>query len=185
MNKLRLFSVLSTALLSFSAAAAGNNSFYLGVGDVGFSPDGDSTDTFASPSFIIGGGQSFNEHFSMEGFFRYSESSDDAKTFEINYYELGLSLIATTGELGDTPLEIFGRTSAIATHIKGHDISSGSRVDVGDTTGSVFTVGAGLQWNINADYWLRAEYIYGYATSGVGRYDADYDGLQMSIGLDF
>ncbi|GEA59177.1 outer membrane beta-barrel protein [Vibrio comitans] len=185
MNKLRFFSLIPATLLSLSAAAAGNNSFFLGVGDVGFSPDGDSTDSFSSPSFIIGGGQSFNEHLSMEGFFRYSEASDDAKTYEINYYELGLSLLLSTGELGDTPLEIFGRTSAIATNIQGHDTSSGSREDIGDTTGGVFTVGAGLQWNINVDYWLRAEYIYGYANSGVGNYDEDYDGLQISLGLDF
>ncbi|OBT14022.1 hypothetical protein A9264_02485 [Vibrio sp. UCD-FRSSP16_10] len=184
MNKLGLFSIASVALLSFSSVAS-NNSFYMGVGDVGFSPDNDTTDTFESPSFIIGGGQSFNEHLSMEGFFRYSESSDDAKTYEINYYELGLSLLVSTGELGNTPLEIFGRTSAIATHIKGHDTSNGARDDIGNTTGGIFTIGAGLQWNINSDYWLRGEYLYGYATTGVGQYDTDYDGLQISIGLDF
>ncbi len=185
MKKRYLGGLLPLALLSTSVMAAGNNSFYMGIGDVGFSPENSDNDSFSDPSFIIGGGQSFNEHVSMEGFFRYSEAKDEAKTFEFNYYQVGLSLVLSTGELGDTPLELFGRTSAIAAFIKGHDTSNGDRRDIGDTSGGVFTVGGGLQWNINADYWVRAEYIYGYATTGLGNYDDDYDGVQISLGLDF
>ncbi|WP_261874772.1 porin family protein [Vibrio rarus] len=140
---------------------------------------------FSSPSLIIGGGQSFNDHFNMEGFFRYSEASDKTKTFETNYYELGLSFVLSSGELGNTPLELFTRSSAIATYIKDHDTSNGGREDIGDTSGAIFTVGAGLQWNMNADYWLRAEYLYGFATADLGDDTPDYDGLQVSIGLDF
>ncbi|WP_261817025.1 porin family protein [Vibrio gallicus] len=185
MNKYHIAALLPLALLSASAYSATSNSFYMGIGDVGFSPENDDTNTFSDPSFIIGGGQSFNDYVSMEGFFRYAESKDNARTYERNYYQLGMSVVVSSGELGDTPLEVFGRTSAIATFIKDHDTTNGERTDTGDTNGGVFTVGAGLQWNINADYWARAEYIYGYATTGLGAYDEDYDGLQLSIGLDF
>ncbi len=187
-----------------SVPAIANNYFYLGIGDVSYSLDaghyvdtsdpdpltntfyfpGMSSDLYESPSLVIGGGQMFHKHFGIEGFLRYSQASlnDSSEPLEIDFYSLGLSFIATTTEIGDTPLELFGRLSAMSTYAKAYLNSDSDSID--SSTSNTFAVGAGLQWNLNKDYWARAEYIYGFDTTR-DLSEFDYDGFLISLGKRF
>lgn len=192
MNKLRLLALTPLAMLSLSAHAAGDNYFYAGAGNVGFDIAGaEDSKIYDNPSFTVGGGRYLSEHFALEGFYRYSnsESSDDDSSsyrFEVDAHQFGLSVIATTGPLGDLPLELFARGTGAYTVVKAKDTTDGDRHSIGDDGVAAFNIGGGIQWNMNADFWLRAEYIYNVAMSDIEDYDApDYDGAQISVGMRF
>ncbi|OEF25660.1 outer membrane beta-barrel protein [Vibrio rumoiensis] len=187
MKSLRLLTLAPLTILSLSANAAGNNYFYAGAGNVGFDIKGaEDNKIYDNPSFTIGGGQYLSEHFSIEGFYRYSNATDSASTYEVDAHQLGLSFIATTGPLGDTPLELFARGTGAYTIVKGKDITDGDRKSVGDDSTTGLNIGGGLQWNMNADFWLRAEYIYNVVMSDINDFDTpDYSGAQITIGKRF
>lgn len=191
MKSLRLLVLAPLALLSLSAHAAGNHYFYAGAGNVSFDIKGaEDNKIYDNPSFQIGGGQYLSEHFALEGFYRYSNNEDIHSKYQIDAHQLGLSIIATTGPLGDTPLELFARGTGAYTIVKSKDTSDGDRKSIGDDSAAAFNIGGGIQWNMNADYWMRAEYIYNVAMSDVDldidKFDApDYDGFQLSIGMRF
>jgi hypothetical protein len=182
----RIISLITLSILS--SAAFADDYFYMGIGDTGldFESQGfNSKSIFGNPSFSIGGGHYFSEHFGVEGFFRYEESLASDESQELNFFNFGLSLIVTTQELGDTPFELFARATAMSTYAKQYATFDGTKDSIAEDTGGLFNISGGAIWNIGDNYWLRGEYIYGFASYGMGDFEADYDGFQLSLGLDF
>ncbi len=153
---------------------------YLGIGDVGFSPSwAESNTVYKNPSFTIGGGKYYNDNLIFDGFLRYSENQNKAKTIKMDVIQLGVSAILISDKLGDSPIKLYVKTSAISAYQDARSLPNGDYST--SEAGGVFDIGAGFEWDIGSDFWVRGEYLYGYATSGL-MVDADYDGFLLTIG---
>lgn len=178
-------SVLIAALALPVQAATPKNYFYAGAGNVGMDPDwAKSSSIYENPSFEIGGGHYYSDHLIVGGFFRYSSNEDSAKTQELDVYHLGVSATGITDQLGDTPLRLFVRGSAMSVYHKSYDTTTSSRTNTASDSGAVFDIGLGIQWDLASDYWIRAEYLYGYAVTGFDS-EPDYDGTLITLGKGF
>ncbi|NOH51244.1 porin family protein [Vibrio rotiferianus] len=185
--------LLSTIALSASAYAAQPKDqdmyFYLGSGNIGYETPkfGNNTESeLANPHITIGWGKNINEYFSVEGVVRYTQSElkfqPTSEKINLHYYQFGVSGLATSPYLGDTPFKLFGRASALLTQAEMY-IESLDNVD--DNSGVMFNVGGGLQWDIDQNFWLKAEYVYGFADVELDDFYDKYDGFQISIGKNF
>lgn len=153
---------------------------YLGIGDVGFSPSWAEENTiFKNPSFTIGGGKYYNDNLIFDGFLRYSENQNQAETVKMDVIQVGVSAILISDKLGESPIKVYLKTSAISAYQDARSLPSNS--DSTSGSGGVFDIGGGFEWDIGSDFWVRGEYLYGYATSGL-MVDADYDGFLLTVG---
>lgn len=206
MKSLRLFALTPLALLSISAHAAdvtGKDYFYLGTGTVGVSTDpitfsngatlklNDSQLT-ETPNVLIGAGHYYSKHYAVEGYYRYSGTENDQATNSntinatLDTHQLGVSALATTGPLGNSPFELYAKLSGTYTYAK-----LDSAVDLGLSDDKDSTLGlnlsGGVQWNImKSDFFFRAEYVYALTMGELFDYDDyDYKGVQISLGRTF
>ena len=86
--------------------------------------------------------------------------------------------------MGDTPLSLFGRVTALGTQAEMYIPESLKKSH--DDSGALFNVGAGgSQWDMSKDIWLRAEYIYNVADMGFDDFYDSYEGVQVSFGKRF
>ncbi len=172
--------LLAATSLSAATVPYPNDYFYFSLGTVGFDTPAIG-DTDKNPSFGIGWGHNFSEHFAAEGLFRYSESEDSAAAIDLSYYAFGLSGLASTGPLFDTPFSLVGRLSGLYTIANMY--SNNERMD--DESGLLFNVGGGIQWDISNNFWVKGEYIYSFADAELPGFYDSYDGFQLSIGKNF
>ena len=179
---------VSLAMASFSLSAAikpyPNDYVYFSLGNVGFDTP-DFGETSIQPSFGLGWGHNFSQHFAVEGLFRYSESeidnSADNAEVSLSYYTFGLSGLASTGPLFDTPFSLYGRASGLYTIANLY--SDGARD--GNESGVLFNIGGGIQWDIGDNFWVKGEYLISVADTGLSDFYNSYDGIQLSIGKNF
>ena len=176
---------------------------FLGAGLVGFEADANpspkslsSLDEEKQSSFAVGVGRDFNDYLALEGFYRYSSTEYKFpanyayfKNQSIDFHQIGISVIPSTGELGNSGIKLFARLSAAAVMIKQHyeTTISDARINLEDDTGGIIDVGLGLQWNFGKQFMLRGEYItaiYDYSLDNM--LDAgDFQGVQLSFGYRF
>ncbi|WP_170107715.1 outer membrane beta-barrel protein [Photobacterium lipolyticum] len=176
---------------------------YLGAGLVGFEADANpspsslsSLDEEKKSSFAVGVGRDFNDYVALEGFYRYSSTEYNypaggsfLNNQSIDFHQIGISVIPSTGELGSSGIKLFARLSAAAVIIKQHyeTTISDARINLEDDTGGIIDAGLGLQWNFGKQYMLRGEYItavYDYSLDNM--LDAgDFQGVQVSFGYRF
>lgn len=184
MNSKFLLSGLAAISCSLSAATVPypNDYIYFSTGNVGFDTD-PIEETSTQPNLGLGWGHNFSQHFAVEGLFRYSEGESryTAPEFSLSSYSFGLSGLASTGPLFDTPFSLYGRASALYSITNLYN--DGERL--ADEGGVLFNLGAGLQWTLGNNFWLKGEYIISVADSGMSDFFDGYDGVQISIGKNF
>lgn len=189
-NAILLLSALSVAMPVFAAQEQTHQSyFYLGTGNVGFDTTDFGTDRdsdWSTPHLTVGWGYHVNQYLAFEGVLRYSQSElkngPANLDLDLHYYQAGMSAVMTSENLGDTPLSLFGRVTALGTQAEMYvpDVQK-----VTDDSGALFNLGAGIHWDMSKDIWLRAEYIYNVAEMGFDDFYDRYDGLQVSLGKRF
>ncbi|MFZ3507620.1 porin family protein [Vibrio harveyi] len=189
-NAILLLSALTMSLPTFATQEQTHQSYlYLGTGNVGFdTPEfgSDRDSGWSTPHITIGWGYNVNQYLAFEGVLRYSQNelkNDSLKTdLDLHYYQAGMSAVLTSDNLGDTPLSLFGRVTALGTQAEMYipDVQK-----VTDNSGALFNVGAGIHWDMSKDIWLRAEYIYNVADMGFDNFYDSYEGVQVSLGKRF
>ncbi|HAS6386470.1 porin family protein [Vibrio vulnificus] len=167
------------------------NYFYLGAGTIAFdvSAYGDNSGSeLSTPNFTIGFGKNFNEHVAVEGLFRYTQNevtnSTAGTSLNLDYYQAGVSALLSTGNLGDSPISLFGRLSGLITQANMYDVTNNA-VKISEEAGMIFNVGGGLGWDMGQNFWLKAEYVYSFADAGFDDFYDKYSGFQLSIGKQF
>ncbi|EMK3314034.1 porin family protein [Vibrio vulnificus] len=167
------------------------NYFYLGAGTIAFdvSAYGDNSGSeLSTPNFTIGFGKNFNEHVAVEGLFRYTQNevtnSTAGTSLNLDYYQAGVSALLSTGNLGDSPISLFGRLSGLITQANMYDVTNNA-VKISEEAGMIFNVGGGLGWDMGQNFWLKAEYVYSFADVGFDDFYDKYSGFQLSIGKQF
>ncbi|MEJ3674448.1 porin family protein [Vibrio vulnificus] len=167
------------------------NYFYLGAGTIAFdvSAYGDNCGSeLSTPNFTIGFGKNFNEHVTVEGLFRYTQNevtnSTAGTSLNLDYYQAGVSALLSTGNLGDSPISLFGRLSGLITQANMYDVTNNA-VKISEEAGMIFNVGGGLGWDMGQNFWLKAEYVYSFADAGFDDFYDKYSGFQLSIGKQF
>ncbi|ENY3835361.1 porin family protein [Vibrio vulnificus] len=167
------------------------NYFYLGAGTIAFdvSAYGDNSGSeLSTPNFTIGFGKNFNEHVAVEGLFRYTQNevtnSTAGTSLNLDYYQAGVSALLSTGNLGDSPISLFGRLSGLITQANMYDVTNNA-VKISEEAGMIFNVGGGLGWDMGQNFWLKAEYVYSFADTGFDDFYDKYSGFQLSIGKQF
>ncbi|ENK2326558.1 porin family protein [Vibrio vulnificus] len=167
------------------------NYFYLGAGTIAFdvSAYGDNSGSeLSTPNFTIGFGKNFNEHVAVEGLFRYTQNevtnSTAGTSLNLDYYQAGVSALLSTGNLGDSPISLFGRLSGLITQANMYDVTNNA-VKISEEAGMIFNVGGGLGWDMGQNFWLKAEYVYSFSDAGFDDFYDKYSGFQLSIGKQF
>ncbi|MCG3866123.1 MULTISPECIES: porin family protein [unclassified Photobacterium] len=136
------------------------------------------------PNLSIGAGLDINQYLAIEGFYRYSSidykirETELKETFSAN--EFGLSILPSTGNINNSGIKLFARLSASALITKFNEFEQ-------DYSGLALGLGAGIQWNMNKQYMMRAEYLhtqFDHSFSDVVKGD-NIDGIQLSIGYRF
>ncbi len=135
----------------------------------------------------LAGGYHVNQYLAFEGgVLRYSQNelkNDALKTdLDLHYYQAGMSAVVTSDDLGDTPLSLFGRATALGTQA---EMYVPNEQKVTDDSGALFNIGVGVHWDMSTDIWLRAEYIYNVADMGFEDFYDSYEGVQISLGKRF
>ncbi len=189
-NAILLLSAFTISVPTFAAQEQTHQSyFYLGTGNVGFDTPyfgSDRDNEWSTPHITVGWGYHVNQYLAFEGVLRYSQNelkNDTLKTdLDLHYYQAGMSAVLTSDNLGDTPLALFGRVTALGTQAEMY-VPNAQKVT--DDSGALFNVGAGVHWDMSKDIWLRAEYIYNVADMGFEDFYDSYEGLQISLGKRF
>ena len=186
-NAILLLSALTVSLPTFAAQQSHNPYLYFGTGNVSFDvPDigSERNSDWSTPHFTLGWGYNVNPHLAFEGVLRYSRNEREVNGVELDlhHYQAGISAVLQSDNLGDTPLSLFGRATAMGTKAELY-VPDVQKID--DDTGALFNLGVGVHWDMNKEYWLRAEYIYSVADMGFENFYDRYDGVQISLGKRF
>ncbi|ENP8457011.1 porin family protein [Photobacterium damselae subsp. damselae] len=134
------------------------------------------------PDFSLGMGMDINPYLAMEGFYRYASTDYFSGLVKLSGNEIGFSVLPSTGEIANTGLKLYARLSAsvLMSELKilGHNE---------DKTDVALGAGAGIQWNLNHQFMLRAEYLYTQFDHNYGNdiKGDNFDGFQFSAGYRF
>ncbi|MBV7260569.1 porin family protein [Photobacterium sp. WH24] len=160
-----------------------NPTFYLygGTGTLGFdAKKSTGTSIDKQHNFTAGIGHDFSPYIALEGSYQYLLT--EIETAELRTSQVGLSLIPSTGELGNSRLKLFARLAVNLTDVECKGCSS----DFSEN-GLTFDAGLGVQWDINHRFQLRGEYISSIEQSSLNKTFKEFelDGFQLSLGYRY
>lgn len=172
--------------------------FYGGIGTIGLTmkdkPDAITEDI--TPNLSLGLGHEFSEYIALETFISFSstEYSNEWNPFdntkiELSLSQIGVSVVPSTGELGNSGIKLYARLNASMVsadaEVSGSSLN-GYTLNSSDT-GAMLDGGVGIQWNINDNFMIRGEYLTNLADSSLDDFSDyfDYQGAQIAVGYRF